>query len=104
MELWDRDVLDLVKPGSIEIGKEGRGSLGFIAVEAWLDWRGAERDGRPVAEFSFEGNDEGDPVSGRGWAALQDDGCLVGHIWFHHGDDSGFRAVPGSTEPERRAR
>ena len=32
MELWDRDVLDLVKPAFIEIGKEG--GLGFIAVEA----------------------------------------------------------------------
>ena len=32
MELWDRDVLDLVKPAFIEIGKEG--GLGFIAVVA----------------------------------------------------------------------
>jgi len=30
--------------------------------------------------------------SGRGWAALQPDGTLEGHIYFHLGDDSAFRA------------
>ena len=32
------------------------------------------------------------PASGRGWATLNPDGTLVGHIYFHLGDDSGFRA------------
>ena len=32
------------------------------------DGRSVERDGRPAVEFSFEGSDEGDRVSGRGWA------------------------------------
>ena len=36
--------------------------------------------------------DEGDDVSGRGWAALNPDGTLEGHIYFHLGDDSAFRA------------
>jgi hypothetical protein len=31
-------------------------------------------------------------VSGRGWAALNPDGALEGHIYFHLGDDSAFRA------------
>ena len=38
------------------------------------------------------GSDEGDDVSGRGWAALNPDGTLQGHIYFHLGDDSAFRA------------
>jgi hypothetical protein len=25
---------------------------------------------------------------------LQQDGSLTGHIYFHHGDDSGFKATP----------
>ena len=31
-------------------------------------------------------------MSGRGWAALNPDGTLEGHIFFHLGDDSAFRA------------
>ena len=30
--------------------------------------------------------------TGRGWAALNPDGTLEGHIYFHLGDDSAFRA------------
>jgi hypothetical protein len=35
---------------------------------------------------------------GRGWAVLADDGSLQGHLYFHLGDDSGFRAVRGEQE------
>ena len=43
-------------------------------------------------EFSWEGFDEGDSVSGRGWAILEGD-KLNGRIYFHMGDDSSFVAV-----------
>ena len=43
----------------------------------------------------FQGSDEGDDVSGRGWPALSPDGTLEGHIYFHLGDDSAFRAERG---------
>jgi hypothetical protein len=49
-------------------------------------------------EFSWEGNDESDPASGRGWAVLEEDGSLSGRIFFHLGDDSGFTAVREATE------
>jgi hypothetical protein len=42
----------------------------FIALTAWLDVRYDARNGGPVAEFSWEGDDEGDQRSGRGWVAL----------------------------------
>ena len=67
-------------------------SLGFIVVTGELDCRGADCDGRPGVEFSWQGSDEGDDANGRGWAALCPDGTLEGHIYFHLGDDSGFRA------------
>jgi hypothetical protein len=67
-------------------------SLGFIAVTGELDYRDADRNGRPAVEFSWQGSDEGDDVCGRGWAALSRDGTLEGHIYFHLGDDSAFRA------------
>jgi hypothetical protein len=70
-----------------------------------MDCRSGQRDGRPCVEFSWEGNDESDPASGRGWAALEEDGSLRGHIYFHLGDDSGFRAVRAEDgrSPRRRA-
>jgi hypothetical protein len=91
-DLWDRETIDLVGPGFIEFGKGGTGSFGFIAVQGWMDCRKAEIEGRPGVEITWEGTDEGDQVSGRGWASVHADGSLFGHIYFHLGDDSGFRA------------
>lgn len=42
-------------------------------------------------EFSFIGHDEGDEVSGRGWAVLEGN-WLGGRIYFHDGEESGFLA------------
>lgn len=92
MDNWDQEAVDLVQPGFIEFDDDGLGSLGFIVVKGELDYRNADRDGRPGVEFSWQGSDEGDDVSGRGWAALNPNGTLAGHIYFHLGDDSAFRA------------
>ena len=91
--LWDDDDLDMAEPAVIEFGRARRGSLSLLAITATLDWRPAQIDARAGAEFSFEGFDEGDPISGRGWAALGADGTVRGHLFFHMGDDSTFRAV-----------
>ena len=92
MDNWDQEAVDLVEPVLIEFDEDGLGELGFIAVTGELDCRDANRDGRPGVEFSWQGSDEGDDVSGRGWAALNPDGTLEGHLYFHLGDDSAFRA------------
>jgi hypothetical protein len=92
MDNWDQEAVDLVQPGFIEFDDDGLGNLGFIVVTGELDCRDADRDGRPGVEFSWQGSDEGDDVSGRGWAVLNPDGTLEGHIYFHLGDDSAFRA------------
>jgi hypothetical protein len=94
MSGWDRDAIDLVEPGFVEFAGDGTGRFGFIAVRGWLDSRPIERDGRVGVEFTWDGVDEGDQVSGRGWAALVDDGTIEGHLFFHMGDDSSFRAEP----------
>lgn len=65
-----------------------------------MDCHSGQRDGRPCVEFTWEGNDESDPASGRGWAALEEDGSLRGHIYFHLGDDSGFWAVRAEDAPK----
>jgi hypothetical protein len=89
MDMWDKDAIDLVEHGFIAFSGE-EGEMRFIAVRAWLDVRYATRDSGPIAEFSWEGIDEGDQRSGRGWVKPTHDGGLVGHIFFHNGDDSGF--------------
>jgi hypothetical protein len=104
MDIWDRGHLDLEGPAFIEFGADRTGSFGFIAVTAWMDWRAGAIDGRPGAEFSFQGSDEGDEVSGRGRAVLLDDGTLEGHLYFHMGDDSGFRAVAAGAGLDRNGR
>ena len=60
-----------------------------------------EARARPC-RVTWEGNDESDPVGGRGWAVLEEDESLRGHIYFHLGDDSGFRAVRADSPPRPR--
>jgi hypothetical protein len=92
MDLWDLDDIDLEGPASIELGADRTGRFHFIAVEGWMDCRRQIVEGRPLVDFTWEGHDEGDQVNGRGWATLEPDGTLRGHLYFHLGDDSGFRA------------
>ena len=97
MSGWDRDAIDLVEPGYIEFTPDGTGQFGFIAVRGWLDGRALKRNGRVGVEFTWAGVDEGDPVSGRGWAVRVDGETIEGHLFFHLGDDSTFRAEPFPT-------
>lgn len=99
MDLWAQEAVDLVAPGFIEFESNHMGRLGFIAVQGGVDWRDTPREGRPGVEFSWEGFDERDPASGRGWAVVDEDGSLRGHIFFHLGDDSGFRAERTGSAP-----
>lgn len=93
MDLWDLDAIELLGPGFISFNSDNTGRFRFIAVDGWLDCRDANRDGRNAVEFSWSGNDKCGPASGRGWASVQEDGSLIGHIYFHMGDDSGFFAI-----------
>lgn len=88
-DLRGNEALDLVEPAFLEI-KGLEGEMGFIAVQAWLDIRYGARSGSAIAEFSFEGIDEGDQRSGRGWILTGTASRLVGDLYFHMGEDSGF--------------
>lgn len=93
MDLWDKDVIDLIEPGFIAFNGE-EGEMRFIAVRAWLDVRYATRNEVSIAEFSWEGVDEGEQRCGRGWVELGPNGGLRGYIFFHNGDESGFYCDP----------
>jgi hypothetical protein len=86
MDLWDAEAIDLLGPGYIQFGADQTGHFRFIAVEGWMDCQRGQRDGRPCVEFTWAGNDESDPASGHGWAVLEEDRSLRGHIYFHLGD------------------
>ncbi len=102
MELWTSDDLDLLGAAHLTLERGGLGRLGFLAIEAGLDYRVGRRDGRPAVEFSFDGSDEGNPTSGRGWAILEGDE-LHGRVFIHLGDDSGFTALRRKRVARRRA-
>jgi hypothetical protein len=89
MDEWDDDYLDLVEPAHIVFEGENDGAFVFGTVKGWLDVRYGGRGGSASAEFSWE---DADPASGRGWATLGTAGRLVGHIFIHNSDDSGFVA------------
>jgi hypothetical protein len=91
MDQWED--LDLLERAHITFSGNDDGELVFAAVEAELDVRYGSRDGAACAEFSWEGSDDGSPVSGRGWAVTGTADRLVGHIFVHKGDDSGFVAL-----------
>lgn len=92
MEMWDQEFVDAEVPGYINFARNGFGEFQFGYVKCEIDWQETERSGVPAVEFSFEGSDEMDPCSGRGWAIL--DGTeLTGLISFHLGEKSGFTAA-----------
>lgn len=105
MNLWDEEAIDRLGPAFIEFKGRG-GQFRFIAVEGRMDCRREQRNGPPLIDFAWEGNDECDPANGRGRVTLQQDGSLTGHIYFHRGDDSGFKATPINLDdkPTRKAR
>jgi len=91
MEMWDQDYVDLVTEGHFTFGKDGIGNFQFGAVIGETDYSIDGFGDTERVEFSFEGQDEYDPVSGRGWVVIEND-TLDGKIFFHAGDNSGFKA------------
>ncbi len=104
MELWEREDIDLLGRGYIRFNRDRTGEFRFLAVQGGMDCWVAERDGRPIVEFSWIGYDETDQTCGRGWAALDADGRLRGRLLFHLGDDSAFTATCQREVRKPRAR
>jgi uncharacterized protein YndB with AHSA1/START domain len=92
MDQWDQEFIDLVVPGHVTIRKSGKGSFQFGAVEGEMDCRMQKTGKGERLEFTWDGFDEGDRVSGRGWV-LVDGRTMTGHLFFHLGDDSAFEAM-----------
>lgn len=91
MEVWDREACDTMGPAFIYFDGSG-GSFRFICVEGDLDWELEVKDGKPHVQWSWAGQDDNDPASGRGWAVMVDDNTIEGRFFIHRGDSSGFTA------------
>jgi len=91
MEAWDQEYVNMEVPGHFKFKKDGTGHFQFGLVQGEIDCRLETKDGKERIEFSWKGQDEMDPASGRGWATIQNDE-LCGRIFIHLGDDSAFRA------------
>jgi len=98
MEQWDRDFIDLVTQGHFTFWDKGRGRFQFGAVEGYIDYRIESVGDSERMEFSWEGNDEMDPVNGRGWAMIKGEE-LHGRLYFHLGDDSWFVCRRNEVDP-----
>ena len=92
MTEWDEDYIHEEVPAFIEFGEHQQGSFQFAYVRGEIDYRITTRDSEPVVEWSWEGNDDQNSMSGRGWAMLKGDE-LHGMIFIHSGDDSEFVAA-----------
>jgi hypothetical protein len=93
MDAFDDDYPDLAEPAYIEIDERGLGEMAFGALTAALDCAYTPSG----FDFDWDGADEGDQVSGEGWAELQPDGSLLGEISWRNGDETSFKAVPWAT-------
>ncbi len=91
MDEWDQDFVDLVAEGHVTVRKDGTGEFQFGAVQGEIDGRIEDMGAGTVLGFAWEGSDELDPVCGRGWVRV-DGGEMEGHLCFHRGMDSAFKA------------
>lgn len=92
MELWDEGYFNMEVQAYIKIGSRNLGDFHFGLVSGVIDGKVVRYPDRTRFEFTFEGDDEGDPVSGFGWITLKEKDVIEGEFRFHLGDDSTFLA------------
>lgn len=92
MEKWDEDYFNMETQAYIEIQADGIGNFQFGLVSGYLSGDAYFVDDGARFEFTWEGSDELDPVTGSGWIARLDKDQVEGRITLHLGDSSKFRA------------
>ena len=92
MEMWDERAFNCYQQAYVTIKQNGMGEFAFCVVEAYMNGEIVNDGGEKRWKFTFEGNDEYDPVSGKGWIKLKNANTIKGKIKFHNGDSSKFWA------------
>ena len=83
---FDTDYLNEVEPAYIEFD-DGSGEFHFGVIYAWFHYL----EGADEIHFTYEGDDEFDPIFGSGYAELVK-AELHGCIEFDNGDGTEFKA------------
>ena len=92
MEMWDEDYFNMEVQAYIEIRPDNLGNFQFGLVSGYLDGYLEAESGKERFVFTWEGQDEMDPMTGSGWIKLKGKNEAVGLIKLHLGDRSGFKA------------
>lgn len=92
MELWGEDYFNMDVQAYIKIEPDNNGYFQFGLVCGEIDWRIFDYADGKRFEFTWEGNDECDNVSGSGWVRIKETDALEGEFRLHHGDSSTFSA------------
>jgi hypothetical protein len=90
MELWDESYFNMEVQAYVEVRPNSFGTFQFGLVSGYLD--GEVESGGERFAFTWEGQDEMEPMTGSGWIELKREDTVVGSIKLHLADRSGFRA------------
>ncbi len=88
MDVWSQDMVDLVEDGYFNFDEDNQGQFGFCEIEGNMEFVINTR--MPELEFSWEGTDGNDHVSGRGKIEFETPFEGEGIIYIHNGDSSTF--------------
>jgi len=103
MSGWDQEYVDMEVPGHFTFINGRTGSFQFGLLQAQMDWNVRAASMPRRIDFTWYGFDEGDELTGRGYAEVVD-GELNGHLYIHLGDESAFRAVRQAVVAPKRKR
>ena len=93
MELRDEDYFNMEVQAYIRTGSNGIGNFQFGLVSGGLDGEVVGTGNLERFEFTWDGQDENDPVFGSDWLKLSEKDKTRGRIKFHLGDSSEFLAI-----------
>ncbi len=88
MKQWSQDMVDIVGEGYFSFDADDQGQFGFCEIEGHMDVVVNTRT--PELEFSWEGSDGNDNVSGRGKVEFPTPFEGEGVFYIHNGDSSTF--------------
>jgi hypothetical protein len=92
MGQWDEDYFNMDIQAYVKIESDNNGHFQFGLVCGEIDGRIVDYADGKKFEFTWEGNEECDPVFGSGWVRKKDKAVLEGEFRFHRGDSSTFSA------------
>lgn len=83
MEMWDEDYFNMDVQAYIKIDSKNLGKFQFGLVWGEIDGKEVHHPDGDRFEFTFEGVDEGDPISGFGWIKLKEKDIVEGEFRLH---------------------